>query len=200
MPNHPCRRRALALAILVSLVPATAMAATIAPSNLPAGFCSVPQTVDLVVSTNRQFNTADGGDCSEVVTQPGALDLCVVRQRAITIASGATVSVTGPRLLVLTASTNFTLQGTVDVSAAVSGGPAAGFNGAAGGASGTKAPRASSRSSVSLPPITSADASGGAVTSRSRGGRWQSSTSSPRTVANRKLIRLRSSRRLPGHS
>ena len=137
MPNVPTRRRrVLALAILVSLLPATAMAATIAPSNLPAGFCSVPQTVDLVVSTNRQFNTADGGDCSEVVAQPGALDLCVVRQRAITIASGATVSVTGPRLLVLTASTNFTLQGTVDVSAAVSGGPAAGFNGAAGGASG----------------------------------------------------------------
>ena len=68
------------------------VAAAIAPSNLPAGFCSVPQTVDLVVSTNRQFNTADGGDCSEVVAQPGALDLCVVRQRAITIASGATIS------------------------------------------------------------------------------------------------------------
>lgn len=162
-----------------------AAAANLGPSNLGPGFCDVPQATDLAQATSRTFNTDT--ECSSVVTQSGGPPLCVIRYRQITIGPGATIGSTGSRVLVLAASIDFVLQGTVDVTAGAigfgpspgpaapptGGGAAGGGHGSPGGTGGTGSGAGSPGGIVAgvpaLVPLTTGSRGGGSGSGGSGG-------------------------------
>lgn len=129
--NRKVTRVRLCVALAFALGQGVAAAANLAPSNLGPGFCDVAQVTDLSQNSNRTFNTDT--ECSSVVTQSSGPSLCVIRYRQIAIGPSATIQVTGSRLLVLAASLDFVLQGTVNLTAAASAGPSPGLGATSGG-------------------------------------------------------------------
>ena len=117
------------------------------PGNYQICIQTVPTTpVTLVTGTLNTDTAAGGGSPLCATTTPmgwtmNQPDACFVMGTTISIASGATVKVTGPRPLVLLATDTLTIAGTLDVSShlGASSGPASNL----GCASYTVAPQAS---------------------------------------------------------
>jgi hypothetical protein len=159
-------------------------AATVGPSN-QVGSCDIVQSTDLTQTSSRTFNT--GTECATVVAQSGLPELCVIRFRQITIGPAATIQVTGNRLLVLIASSDFVVQGSIDLTgsgigaglspggnglasgggAAGAGGSTQGGTGGSGGGMGASGPNAISNPRL-VPLVTGSR--GGAAGSGGAGG------------------------------
>jgi hypothetical protein len=93
-------------------------ASPMAPSNnlAEAGLtCASSTTTDLAVNQPASINTDT--DCTAVVPQSGASDLCAVLRRNVSVASGATLTVIGSRPLAILATNNITLDGTIGAAA-----------------------------------------------------------------------------------
>jgi hypothetical protein len=89
---------------------------SIIPKYLP-DVCD-SRAVAEVTLTSTTFDTDDGINCTEIVTQgAGAPEICVVRGITITLAAGEEVVVTGSRALALVADQTANLEGIVNASA-----------------------------------------------------------------------------------
>lgn len=90
-------------------------------SNLPTDTCSTGGTAPLEVAAGAtlEVSTADAM-CDSVVTQgPNLPKICVKKYTTVTIAATATVNVTGPNALAIVSTGAMTVDGTIDVSAAM---------------------------------------------------------------------------------
>jgi len=111
------------------------------PSNVPADFLG-SGTEDIEVGAG-EVGRIDTNACSserldtQVVEQPGGLELCVYIVRNVEVAAGGTITVGGERPLVIVASGDIDIAGTIDVSARQGepgpGGGAGGFGDALNG-------------------------------------------------------------------
>jgi len=92
----------------------------IVPRYVPDS-CDTQASDDLDIGSNATFGTDLDTACTGgVIHQTAAPDICVVRNRTITIESAATLRVTGARLLALVADTDLSVHGTLDASADMS--------------------------------------------------------------------------------
>jgi len=83
-----------------------------------ASVCDTGSTTDFDVTNDVTLGTDLDTACTGgIVTQTAAPDICVVRNKTITIESGATLKATGSRLLALVADDAVTIHGTLDASA-----------------------------------------------------------------------------------
>jgi hypothetical protein len=80
--------------------------------------CATPATDDLAIGSNATLGTDLDTACTGgVIHQTAAPDICVVRNKTITIAASATLRATGSRLLALVADDDLSIHGTLDASA-----------------------------------------------------------------------------------
>jgi hypothetical protein len=83
-----------------------------------ADICDTEAVDDLMISTATTLSTDVDANCTGgVVSQTGAPDICVVRNRTITVTQAATLTVVGARALALVGDTSTTITGVLDVSA-----------------------------------------------------------------------------------
>jgi hypothetical protein len=96
---------------------AQCMGSRVVPSNLPPDACATQSTSDRNFSGTVASLDSDN-DCMQVVQQAdGAPELCIIRYRDFGVPVGTTVRVHGSRAMVLLATRNWKLEGTVSVSA-----------------------------------------------------------------------------------
>jgi hypothetical protein len=109
------------------------------PKWLP-DICDMPATVDTFnPNASAQYSSDLDTNCTGgVITQTGGRSICVVRAKAITIASIITLTVTGSRPIAFVADTSLTLDGTIDAGATgTTSGPGGGATTSGGAASST---------------------------------------------------------------
>jgi hypothetical protein len=106
------------------------------PSNITETVCETPSMAYLMVESDLTIDT-DGACDGEITQGGGAPGICVLVHGDVTIAAGATLTVTGSRALALVATGSFVVDGTIAASANLAmSGPGAPFTAGAGGAAG----------------------------------------------------------------
>jgi hypothetical protein len=91
--------------------------AYVTPRYIPTA-CDTPATDSLDITSNTTLGTDLDTACTGgIVTQTAAPDICVVRNKTITVEAGATLRATGTRLLALVADDALAIHGTIDASA-----------------------------------------------------------------------------------
>jgi hypothetical protein len=71
----------------------------------------------VTLSANATIDTTSDLNCADVVSQPGGVDICVLRYSTLTIATNQTLSVVGSRPIALVADYDLKIDGILDVSA-----------------------------------------------------------------------------------
>lgn len=80
--------------------------------------CDTPANDDLVIASSATLGTDLDTACTGgIIQQTAAPEICVVRNKHISISAGATLRVTGARLLALVADDALDIHGTLDASA-----------------------------------------------------------------------------------
>lgn len=111
--------------------------AHLAPRYL-ATVCDTTATDDVTLPSATLGTDLDSACTGGVVQQTAAPEICVVRGKTITIASGSTLKATGTRLLALVADNSLDIHGTLDASAdGGTSGPGGGTSSSGGGSTTT---------------------------------------------------------------
>jgi hypothetical protein len=101
---------------------------TIIPRYVPSACDEIAPGDPRVISANASIDTTSDLNCSDIVTQPSGVDICIVRYSALTIEQNQTLRITGSRAVAIVVDHDLDVAGIVDV------GGRAGTNGAGGGA------------------------------------------------------------------
>ena len=88
----------------------------IIPKYLPSACNQLTDRPDLIVSTAELVDTSTDLNCTSIVAQATAPEICVLRFRSITIKPGQTLTAVGSRVLALVADRAITIEGVLDVS------------------------------------------------------------------------------------
>jgi hypothetical protein len=112
--------------------------AYVTPRYIPTA-CDTPATDSLDITTSTtlgtDLDTACTGGVVTQTTQTGARDICIVRNKTITVESAGYLKATGSRLLALVADDSLAIHGTLDASADLgTSGPGGGSYSSGGGA------------------------------------------------------------------
>jgi hypothetical protein len=145
--TRPAKRASGLVAVALAAFALPAPAANITPTNLPTAFCDDVIAGDRMIVSNIQIDTDT--QCDEVIGQPGATALCVLRANNFTVTASGSLSFGGSRPAVISAQGDMTIMGALladsgsdpsfsganGLAQAGGGGAGGGTNGGTGGSS-----------------------------------------------------------------
>lgn len=110
----------------------------LSPSNVPATECDTPGTTALTVVADMAINTDTECDATQA-QGGGAPELCIKKFTTVTVNAGTKLTATGARALVLLATGDMNIAGTIDVGGkAAASGPGASATNAGGKSAATQ--------------------------------------------------------------
>jgi hypothetical protein len=89
----------------------------IIPRYVPAACDELWPGDPVTISAPATIDTTSNQNCTSVVSQPGGVEICVIRFSTLTIATNQTLTVVGPRAVALVADRDLKVDGILDVSA-----------------------------------------------------------------------------------